>query len=811
MKKMKFSIRFRKLYLVAVLIIATGYLAATNYYVDPMNGSIADDGSKEDPWRTLAEVFSEGKTFEAGDTIFLLSGHHGTVTVKGINDGYVTILPLEGHHPTCKRVTFSNAKKWRFQEITISPETAPTYERSTILTITNSASEIIVDSCFIYSVLDNTPWAAGDWVSNACSGANISGDNNVLMNSHFLNVDHGIIVESGGEDNLIANNVIENFSGDGMRGIGNYNTFEYNTVKNCYDVDDNHDDGFQSYSRGPGGTVGTGTVYGIVLRGNTILNYTDPDQPMRGTLQGMGCFDGMFEDWVIENNVVITSHWHGITLLGARNCLIINNTVVDRNNLTPGPPWIQIGAHKDGTLGTGNVIRNNLTTSMSNTAGIGTVDFNIIVSNYNDFFVDYDHFDLRLKEGCAAIDAGTDEEAPFIDKDGNIRPQGAGFDIGAYEYLSGPDTIPPVILSVTSIRPNEIEVSFNERLNEVSAQNIENYAIDNDIVVLSSVLSQNMKSVTLEVLNLEEEIEYSLIVNNVLDIAGNDIESNTTVNFSHVCGYVTATGTQEPNIPENTLDGDLATRWSAEGVQWIKYDMCVVHTISSLEMAFYYGDTRASNFKVEVGTDDENWTEVFTGSSSGTTAELEEIDISESVGRYLRITGSGNSSNAWNSYTEVVIGAEELIVDKTELSDSVTVANGLYDSGVNGSEILLAAIDSAQTVLDNESASQGEISMVFAVLINAMEQFRENQLSGLDQLIADKVRVYPNPFKNQLYIEVPEEIHVRQISLINLLGQRVDINNIKTINKLNVKELTSGMYLLQLFTDKGVINKRIIK
>ena len=46
----------------------------------------------------------------------------------------------------------------------------------------------------------------------------------------------------------------------------------------------------------------------MVLRGNTIINYEDPGQPHRGTLQGIGCFDGMFVDWVIENNVVIVDH-----------------------------------------------------------------------------------------------------------------------------------------------------------------------------------------------------------------------------------------------------------------------------------------------------------------------------------------------------------------------------------------------------------------------------------------------------------------------------------------------------------------------
>src|SRR5690606_12571794 len=85
-------------------------------------------------------------------------------------------------------------------------------------------------------------------------------------------------------------------------------------------------------SRRPGsdGGVGTGVVRGVVIRGNVFINFTDPDREFAGSAQGIGCFDGFFEDWVIENNVVVVNHWHGITLLGARNVRVVNNTVVDK-------------------------------------------------------------------------------------------------------------------------------------------------------------------------------------------------------------------------------------------------------------------------------------------------------------------------------------------------------------------------------------------------------------------------------------------------------------------------------------------------
>jgi parallel beta-helix repeat protein len=55
-------------------------------------------------------------------------------------------------------------------------------------------------------------------------------------------------------------------------------------------------------------------------------------------MQDIGCFDGFFDGWVVENNVVITDHWHGISFYGMKNSRIVNNTVIDVNDQSPGPP-----------------------------------------------------------------------------------------------------------------------------------------------------------------------------------------------------------------------------------------------------------------------------------------------------------------------------------------------------------------------------------------------------------------------------------------------------------------------------------------
>jgi len=66
----------------------------------------------------------------------------------------------------------------------------------------------------------------------------------------------------------------------------------------------------------------------------------------------------------------------------------------------------------------------------------------LVCFNPSDMFQNMNGWNFHLKEGCMAIDNGTSSNAPSVDYDGNPRPQGAGYDIGAYEYPSGVNHAP---------------------------------------------------------------------------------------------------------------------------------------------------------------------------------------------------------------------------------------------------------------------------------------------------------------------------------------------------------------------------------
>lgn len=433
------------------VIVTTAASSGDSYYVDPASGSMSNPGTSAEPWSTLQAVFSAGKTFDAGDIIYLRDGYHGYPTITGTpsGTGTVTIRPQSGHSPTAKKVIFNNASNFILTGLEISPEVVSSYEKGNFVTINQNCSDIEVSDCFIYSTLDSSGWSTSNWLSRAGHGIVCQGEDCVITGNHLFNLSTGIQLRYYADNSVASYNTVENYCLDGIQMAGcDYPLVEYNIIMNSYDVGNgNHDDAIQAWSDsdptqscGPDCGEGMGTTTGGIIRGNVIMCYTDPSQPHPSTnstvLGGIAMFGGWYDEWVIENNIVCVDTWNGIALYGGIDCKVINNTVIPNPIAiaTNGPPWIHVRDHKYLGDATGNLIRNNLTSQMEITdATVGTYDHNIVTTDYDAHFVYYDDFDFHLKSTSGAVDAGSSSAAPGIDFEGDSRD--AIPDVGADEYV----------------------------------------------------------------------------------------------------------------------------------------------------------------------------------------------------------------------------------------------------------------------------------------------------------------------------------------------------------------------------------------
>jgi len=218
---------------------------------------------------------------------------------------------------------------------------------------------------------------------------------------------------------------------------------------------------------------------------------------------------------------------------------------------------------------------------------------------------------------------------------------------------------PELVRAYKGAAAQTVEVDFNKPVEKSSAEVLSNYSLVPDGIITAARLDTcNPVKVILSVSGMTEGREYTLTVNNILDLTGTPVPSNSTSSFTYAYRVeVTASDQAGEHLAGHTMDNDLTTYWSALGTQevWIRYDLGTTRLVQSVGIAFFMGDTRKNYFTIQTSTDGINWNDALEGESSGTTLEIEHFDVEDVMARYVRILGLGNSNSNWNSYTEVQI------------------------------------------------------------------------------------------------------------------------------------------------------------
>jgi endo-1,3(4)-beta-glucanase len=82
-------------------------------------------------------------------------------------------------------------------------------------------------------------------------------------------------------------------------------------------------------------------------------------------------------------------------------------------------------------------------------------------------------------------------------------------------------------------------------------------------------------------------------------------------------------------------------------------------------------------------------------------------------------------------------------------------------------------------------------------------------LSIFDESLDTQIVMYPNPVNNKLFIKSQSEDLIK-VEIYSVFGNLVK-STTKNLNEINIEDLSSGLYLIKIYTSKGSISKKLLK
>lgn len=368
---------------------------------------------------TLKELITAMGTVNGGETIRLRPGvydffkptpysittHDPAISgVKPHNTSMVTITSDDPTNRAVLRGVEITVPYWRFENLSFrvpkGGNAFTTYNNVHDLKIIGN--DVASENAFDAKTWDQTTWlakTAGSFIGNSGPINSEIAYNNIRY-MHF-----GILAGAG---TWVHDNKIQQISGDASRAWGPGTIVENNYFADNYLVDANHNDFLQSYVISPAKFVG-----GVTVRNNSFIGLdTEASQMAISPLansQGLGLFDGPYQDWVVENNLVVVTHeWHGISMYGGVNSTIRHNVVADAiYSDSYGPSWLMLTDTKAGSSSINTTVTDNYSTSLSIKGATATSgNMKILGTDYPKYFKDAAHFDWTIVPGSLPFTVG---------------------------------------------------------------------------------------------------------------------------------------------------------------------------------------------------------------------------------------------------------------------------------------------------------------------------------------------------------------------------------------------------------------------
>ncbi len=395
----------------------------------------------------------------------------------------------------------------------------------------------------------------------------------------------------------------------------------------------------------------------------------------------------------------------------------------------------------------------------------------------------------------------------------------------------GPDTDAPFVASVTPSN-NSLAVTFNEVLDPSTAQNVSNYSLDNGISISSATLNGSV--VTLAVSPaLTEGNTYTLIVNNVADVAGNFLTADT-ITFT----YGVAQDFQVANIAA------LRAKWTDE------LDVNGTH--------FGNDVYKLTGHVIVTGINDSYRHQIFIQDASGAividdpngliTSSLESGDeITDIYGKLTDYYGllqfavsepyTAAALSIYNDVTPLTVSLADLQnvsymnAHQCELIRMESVKINPLTSNVfeNGKKYTLT--QNGQTGngmwihfyniegLTGEAIPTSPVNLLGVNKISYSEYYLIPRTgadlgTGLPQYLTENdLVVYPNPVADQLTVSLrTNNFQVTSMAVYDINGKLVSTQAVNDNQiEMNTQSLAAGSYFLRLSDGKNCVTTKFVK
>jgi len=81
--------------------------------------------------------------------------------------------------------------------------------------------------------------------------------------------------------------------------------------------------------------------------------------------------------------------------------------------------------------------------------------------------------------------------------------------------------------------------------------------------------------------------------------------------------------------------------------------------------------------------------------------------------------------------------------------------------------------------------------------------------TGIKTVKMGALQIYPNPVKDEIFIK--SELQITKIEILDFAGRTVETLRATSLQTINVSALSPGVYMLMIYTDNGIVVKKVVK